>query len=214
MGATNLYGKAHANMLGGEASGDSFAIDFLSDTIKCSLHTSTYSPNLDTHETFADVTNEVSGTGYTAGGVTLGSKTITYTAANSWGTTWAASTAYSVGQVVRPTTGNGRLYMCIVAGTSAGTEPTWPTTSRATVTDNTATWAEIGRGITQIDAGDPQWTGATISSIKYAVYRKDTGTASTSPLIALQDLDGPHSVTNGTFTIQLPSIGLYHFHTP
>jgi hypothetical protein len=215
MGATNLYGKAHANMLGGESSGDAFATDFLSDTIKYALTTSTYTPNLDTHETFADITNEVTGTGYTAGGVTVGSKTITYTAANSWATTWATGTAYTVGQVVRPTTGNAHLYMCIVAGTShASTEPTWPTGSRATVTDNTVTWAEIGRGLTQIDFADPQWTTATISGIKYGVLYRSTGTAATSPLIGLQDLDGPTTVTAGTFTVTIPALGFYHFHTP
>src|SRR5262245_47700718 len=111
-----LYGKAHANLLGGESSGESFAIDFLSDTIKCALTNASHTPNLDTHELFSDLTNEVSGTGYTAGGATLGSKTITYTAANSWGTQWAASTAYVVGDVVRPTSGNGHLYRCVVAG--------------------------------------------------------------------------------------------------
>lgn len=39
------------------------------------LCTSTYTPNQSTHEWFSDITNEVSGTGYTAGGVTLASKT-------------------------------------------------------------------------------------------------------------------------------------------
>lgn len=214
MGATNLFGKAHANMLGGEAGVDAFQTDFLTDTIKVALTTSSYAFNLDTHETFADVTNEVTGTGYTAGGATLGSKTITYTAANSWGTTWAASTVYTAGQVVRPTTGNAHLYVCVVGGTSAASEPTWPTTSRQTVTDNTVTWAEIGRGITQIDAADPSWTSATIASIKYGVGYRSTGTASTSPLLWIQDLDGPHTVTNGTFTIQFSTLGIYHFHTP
>lgn len=41
------------------------------DTIKISLHTSSYTPDIDTHEFFDDVTNEVTGTGYTAGGNTL-----------------------------------------------------------------------------------------------------------------------------------------------
>src|SRR5262245_48422942 len=118
MPTTFLYGKAHANMLGGEVSGDTFAIDYLSDTMKVALTTNTYSENLDTHETFADVTNEVTGTGYSAGGATLASKTITYTAANSWGTQWAASTAYAVGDIVRPTSGNGHLFRATVAGTS------------------------------------------------------------------------------------------------
>ena len=39
--------------------------------------------------------------------------------------TWTASTAYSVGDRVVPTTPNGRVYECRVAGTSATTEPEW-----------------------------------------------------------------------------------------
>jgi hypothetical protein len=208
----NLFGKAFANLLGGESSGDTFAIDFLSDTIKAALTTSAYSENLDTHEVFADVTDEVTGTGYSAGGVTLGSKTITYTAANSWATTWATNTAYAVGDIVRPTSGNGHLFRCIVAGTShASTEPTWPTTSGATVADNTVTWAEIGRGVTQLDCGDPAWTTATISGIRKAVFYKSGGG---NPLIGIMTFDSDIAVTNGTFSITIPVLGILTFSTP
>jgi hypothetical protein len=47
------------------------------DTTKVALTTSTYSISKTTHAFFSSVTNEVSGTGYTAGGATLGSKTRT-----------------------------------------------------------------------------------------------------------------------------------------
>jgi hypothetical protein len=214
MAATNVYGKAFANLLGGESAGETFAVDWLSDTIKVLLTTSSYVPNLDTHETKADITNEVTGTNYSAGGNTLASKTLVYTAADAWATARANSTAYALGDVVRPATGNGHLYLCIVAGTSGGSIPTWPTVSRQTVADGAVTWAEIGRGITVLDSADPNWTTATIAGIKYAVYYKDTGTAGTSALLAVQDLDGPTTVTAGTFTIQLPVLGLFHFHTP
>jgi hypothetical protein len=53
-------------------------IDYLTDTIKNSLHTVTYVPAQDTDDFFNDATNEITGTGYTAGGVTLASKTLTY----------------------------------------------------------------------------------------------------------------------------------------
>jgi hypothetical protein len=53
-------------------------IDWDSATIKCSLHTATYSPLPDTHDFWDDATNEVSGTNYTTGGVALGSPTVTY----------------------------------------------------------------------------------------------------------------------------------------
>jgi SPRY domain len=42
---------------------------------------------------------------------------------------WTASTVYTVGQIVRqraaPAVGNERCFVCVTAGTSAATEPTW-----------------------------------------------------------------------------------------
>lgn len=46
-------------------------------TMKLSAHTNTYSVNQDTDDFFNDVTNEVTGTNYTAGGATLASQTLT-----------------------------------------------------------------------------------------------------------------------------------------
>ena len=46
------------------------AIDMDTDTFKVMLVTSAYTENKDTHTKRSDVTNEVTGTGYTAGGVT------------------------------------------------------------------------------------------------------------------------------------------------
>lgn len=74
-------------------------IDFDTDTIKVMLCTSTYAPNQDTH-VYKDVsvTNEVTGTGYTAGGAALTTKTITYDGATNVvkldadDVTWASST--------------------------------------------------------------------------------------------------------------------------
>lgn len=53
--------------------------DLDTDTVHVSAHTNTYSPNQDTHDFFDDVTNEVTGTNYTAGGTALGSVTLTRT---------------------------------------------------------------------------------------------------------------------------------------
>jgi deoxyribose-phosphate aldolase len=53
------------------------SIDLDTDSIKLMLVTSTYVPNIDTHTKRSDVTNEVVGTGYTAGGVALANKTVT-----------------------------------------------------------------------------------------------------------------------------------------
>jgi len=72
-------------------------IDFDTNTFKAMLVTSTYTPNKDTHDKRDDVTNEVSGTGYTAGGVTTAC-TVTKDTANDKVTlsfaavSWASST--------------------------------------------------------------------------------------------------------------------------
>ena len=58
-------------------------IDFNSDTIKVMLCTSSYTPDQDAHNYKDDVTNEVTGTGYTAGGATVASPSITYTGASN-----------------------------------------------------------------------------------------------------------------------------------
>lgn len=72
--ASKLYGNFLLKALNKE-------VDYDSDTIKVALLTSSYTPNQDTHDYFNDVSaNEVSGTGYTAGGATLASKTATYDA--------------------------------------------------------------------------------------------------------------------------------------
>lgn len=57
-------------------------------------------------------------------------------------TDWAGSTAYSLDAIRCPTKNNatGFVYKCTTAGTSSGTEPTWPTAYNGTVTDGTAVW--------------------------------------------------------------------------
>jgi uncharacterized phage protein gp47/JayE len=59
-------------------------------------------------------------------------------------TLWAARTSYALGDIVKPTVANDRLYMCTYAGSSDASEPTWPKTDdvNTTVTDGTAIWKE------------------------------------------------------------------------
>lgn len=54
--------------------------DFPDDSWKVMLCNSSFTPDQDTMDYKDDVTNEVSGTGYTAGGQALANKTIGYTA--------------------------------------------------------------------------------------------------------------------------------------
>lgn len=89
--ASKLYGSFLMKALNKE-------IDWDTDTIKVALATSSYTPNQDTHDYFDDITNEVTGTGYTAGGETLASKSISYDSSTNIITldaadvTWASST--------------------------------------------------------------------------------------------------------------------------
>jgi lambda family phage minor tail protein L len=60
-------------------------------------------------------------------------------------TSWASSTAYSVGAVRRATTlqASGLVFQCIDAGTSGSTQPAWPTDIGSTVVDGTVTWKAV-----------------------------------------------------------------------
>lgn len=139
--ATVIYNSFKKKIMDG-------SIDLDTDTIKASLHTSSYTPDQDAHDFFDDTTNEVSSSGsYTAGaagGITLASKTVTQ--------------------------------------------------------DNTD-----NEGV--FDAADLSVTTFT-GTFRYVVLRKDTGTASTSPLIAAIDYGSDVSAVNGTVSIAWNSEGI------
>lgn len=124
--------------------GTSYPVDFDTDTIKVALTTSSYTFNQDTHDYFDDVTNEVVGTGYTAGGATLASPTVTLDTAND------------------------RV---------------------------------------DFDAADTSWTTSTITA-RYAVVYKSTGTASTSPIVAVFDFTTDQVSSAGTFLITWNASGI------
>jgi len=58
---------------------------------------------------------------------------------------WQASTSYAVGAIVRATTtqASGLVFRCTIAGTSASTQPAWPTDIGSTIADGGVTWAAI-----------------------------------------------------------------------
>lgn len=139
------YFKAH--LIGGVSSGQA-PIDFLSDTIRVALVTTSYTPALTTHDFWDDVSaNELAnGNGYTTNGEALATKT--------------------------------------VSAPSAGT--------------------------VTIDCADVVWTFSATKTFRYGVIYKDTGTGSTSPLIALIDFFGANvGIPAGTFTWSLHSSGLF-----
>lgn len=86
------------------------AIDFDTDTFKTLLVTSSYTANKDTHTRRSDVTDEVTGTGYTAGGVTTACSVSKDTANDKVTLTfaspsWPSSTITARGAVIYKSTG-------------------------------------------------------------------------------------------------------------
>ncbi len=82
------------------------ALDLDTDTIKVMLVTSSYTPDQDSHTKRSDVTNEVSGTNYTAGGSALANKAVTADNTDNEGVfdaddlTWSTSTITARGAVL------------------------------------------------------------------------------------------------------------------
>lgn len=175
--------------------------DWDTNTFKATLHTSTYSPNYDTNTFQSDTSNELSTAGgYTNGGLTISSPTLTVVAANSLAQVAATTTAYSVGQIVRPSAGNGFVYVCAVAGTSGGSAPTWPTVLYTTVADGGVTWCCIGRGVLKWTFTSPQWTSFSAGPFSILVVACTTpGSAATNPLICAGTFASPQTGGGGNF---------------
>jgi len=100
--ASGMYGITFLNALKNDLALD--LDDTTADRFKVMLVTSSYTPDFGTHDFKADVTNEVVGTGYSAGGESLTSVTLT----QSGGTltfdaddvTWTSSTITARGAVI------------------------------------------------------------------------------------------------------------------
>jgi hypothetical protein len=120
MPALQLYGLFGTNLVGGEASGDAGQMDFLTDAIHATLHTTTYAPNLDTNEVKADATNELgTANGYTALGVVLGTKTVSYNATGNVTTLSAADFSWTA-------SGAGLTFRYVVFWNNTPTTPADP----------------------------------------------------------------------------------------
>lgn len=196
----------------GSAVGDALAgrINWLTGTIVATLHTSSMTPDVLTHNRVDDLTAEVvTGHGYTQGtGQTVTGKTSTFTPAASM-TARVNTTAYVVGDMIRPGTSNGHIYRCLAAGTTASSEPTWPTAGLATVTDGSVTWSEFGRGVTVLSCDAIAFGGITGSAL-YVVFSDRTDPdAADEPLIMLVTLESALSGTT-TWTYEPPANGLLH----
>lgn len=203
------YANAIAQAVGSSTGGNAPNIDWLSDDLRYALLGSGYTPDIAAHDFWNDVVaNEITGTGYTANGLAISGRSgPTVTAANSWGNAWAATTAYTAGYIVRPTAGNGNLYRAQGAGTSAGSEPTWPTTLGDEVADGSVTWTNVGVAALVFDFTDPAWAASTITARYGVLYNRTPATDATRPLIGLSDFGSNITSTNGLFTATLNAQG-------
>jgi hypothetical protein len=117
-------------------------IDCDTDTFKVMACTSSYTENKDTHDRRDDVTNEITGTGYTAGGNTC---TVTVNAIDTTndrieltlgGTTWPSSTLTARKFIVYKSRGGASSADELVACIDNGSDVT---TSSGTLTLNAST---------------------------------------------------------------------------
>ncbi|MFB0523911.1 MAG: hypothetical protein ACETVZ_00095 [Phycisphaerae bacterium] len=75
--ASGMYDRFKANLMNKE-------VDLEADVVKCMLLNNSHAFT-NTHNVIGDVSaNEISGTGYTAGGATLASKAVTQAATTKW----------------------------------------------------------------------------------------------------------------------------------
>ena len=188
-------------------------IDF-DDNMTATLHTSTYAISRTADDYVNDLTNELATSGgYTSGGIALGVVSRTLTVANSWGVSRANSTAYVVGDVVRPATGNTFLYRATNSGTSGGSIPTYPTVLGQTVVDGGVTWECYGIAIIVLTSANPiTWATATFTGVRYCVMSDRTaGASSAQPLVAVHDYVSDQAGGGGAFTLNPhPALGLAH----
>lgn len=191
------YLQAPGRILAGE-------VDWDSDDLRATLHSSGYTP-ADTDDYVADLTNELATSGgYTSGGLAVTSESVTTTLANAWGVQRAATTAYVVDDVVRPAAGNGWLYRCVVAGTTAAGLPAYPTVLGQVVTDGGVTWEAYGRAICVLGFTDPLWAAATFGPARYLVLSDRTPVgAGAQPLLGYLDFGTDKTGGGGNFTVTM-----------
>lgn len=143
MAATShVYGLALQSLVSG-------SINYTGATVKAILLTSSYTPNQDTHRFKSDLSGEAVGTGYTAGGQTLTSKTSTYATGSHILTLDCADPTW-------PTTTVSARYIAFYVDT--GTSTTSPLISyvdfgaNVTSTGGTWTYPVPATGIAQLTA--------------------------------------------------------------
>lgn len=117
---------------------------------------------------------------------------------------WQSSTSYSLGNQVIPTTPNGYIYVCVSAGTSNVTEPTWGTTVDGDTTDNSVTWRCFpyniqSKRIYRLNQGDQYATYQLVATIgeSETTYTDTTTDANLSSVLPSELWDPPPNTLQG-----------------
>jgi hypothetical protein len=100
--------------------------------------------------------------------------------------TWTTAVAYSTNSIVTPTVANNHFYKAIQGGVSGGSQPTFPTTTGAQVSDGSIIWQEAG--LTNTAAPPPPGCGHV------TVYAGSLWMLNTSPTNTSTGIDGPCSL--------------------
>lgn len=187
-------------------------INFATDDIKLALHTNVYTPDYDTDEFQDDLTNETTGTGYTAGGEVCTGEAVTVVQDGS-ATAWVANTGYDIGDIVRPTSANTYVYRCVTAGTShVTTEPVdWATgigLDNASL-DGTVQWENCGTSFVKLDTADVSWTPNTTITARYAVLYVNGSDGTTDYVVGIIDFGQDESSSNGDFNVNVHADGWF-----
>jgi uncharacterized phage protein gp47/JayE len=99
-------------------------------------------------------------------------------------TAWADTTPYATGDRV---TNSSRIYVCITAGTSAGSGG--PTTTDSDITDGTVHWRYIGEGDGLIDVeAEAETAGATVANA-YTLTTIETAVSGWESVVNLADAE-------------------------
>lgn len=187
-------------------------INLSSDPLWLVMLSPSYTPNLDTHVRYTDLTNELpTGAGYTQGGIQMSGVSIQYTTATNWSAAWSASTAHVAEDCIRPATANGYLYRCTSSGTTGATAPTWPTSVGATVADGSCTWECVGSGVTSLTASNVTWPAPFTAGPLGFIAMVDK-IVNPGYLIGLSTINPALTGQGGSFAEQWNPLGIFYMY--
>jgi hypothetical protein len=155
----------------------------------------------------AQISGEVAaGNGYSTGGIALTSTGLSVWSGSTFPDVWTGSTAYQLGQMVRPATPNGFIYVCAQAGVTGSSAPTWGTSIFGLTTDGSVQWCAISQGFEAFVAANVSLAVTGVVTYRYPVVYS----ATTEDLVCYFDPGGNQSSANsGNLNLNWDPAGLF-----